>query len=149
MEGAVLAATEEYALREGAGGQLLPNAQSLTNVFGLVLVAYVNVRVCMYVCVERGFGWGFDAAASKAFSHLTPASFQPHSTQAEVVHKAAAMAWVERHEAGSGGNERAQALFRTPRTQKFVAWIRAYESESEEESSDEEDDSSVEIDEED
>lgn len=44
MEGAVLAATEEYALREGKDGQLLPNAQSLTNVFGLVLVAYVNVR---------------------------------------------------------------------------------------------------------
>jgi hypothetical protein len=44
VEAAVLAATEEYALREGAGGQLLPNAQSLHNVFGLVLVAYVNVR---------------------------------------------------------------------------------------------------------
>lgn len=47
VEGAVLAATEEYALREGKDGQLLPNAQSLTNVFGLVLVAYVNVRVWM------------------------------------------------------------------------------------------------------
>lgn len=70
------------------------------------------------------------------------------------------MAWVERHEAGissGGGNARTQALFQTPRTQKFVAWIRAYESEDEEGSSDEESSSSstsssegsVEIDEED
>ena len=65
--------------------------------------------------------------------------------QAEVVHKAAALAWVERHEAaaaaaggGEGEASRTQALFRAPRTQKFVAWIRAYESGSESEEEEEE-----------
>lgn len=59
------------------------------------------------------------------------------------MHKEAALAWVEQHEAAAAAGEvggsssslqhRAHALFQTPRTQKFVAWIRAYESESEEE----------------
>lgn len=56
VEAAVLAATEEYALQEGPDGALLPNAQSLHNVFGLVLVSYVNV--CEEGLKGQVLGWG-------------------------------------------------------------------------------------------